>query len=256
MNENNNLGVSTTYVGGMAIARQSRREAAEMFAAIVAGDIELARSPAYITSANGQVLSQYAADPAMRPLFDAADLIHADGQPMVAVSRLLSSAPLPERCATTDLYHDVSATLPAGSRYFLLGASEEEILRAVERTRQLYPHIHICGWSHGYLDERDEEATVKRINALAPDVLWIGLGSPREQAFVMRHRGQLANLKIIKTSGGLFNFLSGTRSRAPAWMQGAGLEWLYRLALEPRRLMHRYLTTNARSLALLFTRTK
>ena len=81
------------------------------------------------------------------------------------------------------------------------------------------------------------------------------MGVPRELDFALRNRDRLNGVKVIKTSGGLFNFLSGTRSRAPRWMQAAGLEWFYRLMLEPRRLLVRYLTTNVHSLFLLLTRT-
>ena len=79
---------------------------------------------------------------------------------------------------------------------------------------------------------------------------------PREQEFVRAHRARLPNVKIIKTSGGLFDFVAGARSRAPLWMQKCGLEWAYRLALEPRRLLVRYLTTNPIALMLLLTQTR
>ena len=252
-----NLGhVPTTLVGGLRIACQTRHETAELFADIVADRAGPLSLPVYMTSANGQVLSGCATSLAQRRLFAAADHISADGQPMVVASRWLSRAPLPERCATTDLFHDVSRAVPPGTRYYLFGAAPAEIERAVERTREMHPHVDVCGASHGYLDASGEEAVLAEIDRLAPDILWIGLGVPREQDFAVRHRARLSRVRIIKTSGGLFNFLSGSRSRAPRWMQRSGLEWLYRLALEPRRLFLRYLTTNAHSLALLLLRTR
>jgi N-acetylglucosaminyldiphosphoundecaprenol N-acetyl-beta-D-mannosaminyltransferase len=79
------------------------------------------------------------------------------------------------------------------------------------------------------------------------------MGSPLELAFSMRNRHRLTNVGLIKTSGGLFDFLSGRFRRAPLWMQAAGLEWLHRLALDPRRLLLRYLTTNPHALYVLLT---
>ena len=82
------------------------------------------------------------------------------------------------------------------------------------------------------------------------------LGIPYEQAFVKQFTPRLSNVGVIKTSGGLFNFLSGSRARAPRWMQKIGLEWTWRVWLEPRRLFWRYLTTNPRALYLLFNRSR
>ena len=84
----------------------------------------------------------------------------------------------------------------------------------------------------------------REIDGLAPDILWLAMGVPAEQRFVAAHAHEMPHVGMIKTSGGLFNFLSGKNSRAPAWMQDAGLEWLYRMALEPRRLFWRYFVTN------------
>ena len=81
----------------------------------------------------------------------------------------------------------------------------------------------------------------------------MALGVPYEQAFVEEYTSRLSNVGIIKTSGGLFNFLSGSRARAPKWMQAIGLEWAWRIWLEPRRLFWRYFTTNPRALYLLFS---
>jgi exopolysaccharide biosynthesis WecB/TagA/CpsF family protein len=82
------------------------------------------------------------------------------------------------------------------------------------------------------------------------------MGIPAEQAFSLRHRDALTGVGLIKTSGGLFDFLSGKNTRAPGWMQATGLEWLYRMMLEPRRLLGRYLRTNPHAIYLLLTQTE
>jgi exopolysaccharide biosynthesis WecB/TagA/CpsF family protein len=138
----------------------------------------------------------------------------------------------------------------------MLGADDAENAAAVACVRQQYPDLKIVGRCHGYLRGEALRAKVAEINALAPDYLWVALGVPYEQAFVDEFAPALANVGVIKTSGGLFNFLSGSRTRAPRWMQQAGLEWAWRIWLEPRRLFWRYLTTNPRALYLLLNRSR
>jgi len=173
------------------------------------------------------------------------------------VSRLLQKMPLPERVATTDLFHDVAEVAQRrGARVFLLGAANAVVQDAVRRVRALYPDLAIVGHGSGYLRRQgDEERIIETINSARPDILWLGLGAPTEQSFAVRHRDRLHGVGLIKTSGGLFDFLSGKNARAPRWMQGAGLEWAYRIYLEPRRLAGRYLMTNPHALFLLLTRT-
>lgn len=216
-----------------------------------------AQRPIYLTSANGEVLARCSAEPMTDRLFRSADLINADGQPLVAVSRLRSKRPLPERVATTDLFHVVARKAQAaGLTFYMFGADEAENAVAVANVRKLYPRLRIVGHHHGYLRGEALRAKVDEINALAPDYLWVALGVPYEQAFVEEYTARLGNVGIIKTSGGLFNFLSGRRTRAPKWMQDAGLEWAWRTWLEPRRLFWRYLTTNPRALYLLFHKSR
>jgi exopolysaccharide biosynthesis WecB/TagA/CpsF family protein len=211
--------------------------------------------PFYLTSANGEVIARCADDATIRRFFQSADLINADGQPMVIASRLRRMASLPERVATTDLFHSVSKkAVEAGQTFFMFGATEDENARAVSRVKMLYPSLKIVGRSHGYLNEKELDALVQEINLAAPDYLWVALGVPQEQAFVEKYLYQLSCVGVIKTSGGLFNFLSGTRERAPRWMQKVGLEWAWRIYQEPRRLLWRYLMTNPRALHLLLTK--
>jgi exopolysaccharide biosynthesis WecB/TagA/CpsF family protein len=211
-------------------------------------------APPLITSANGQVLSMCARDPYVRDLFDAADLIHADGTPLVLASRLRADVPLPERVATTDLFHDVAQRAEAReASFYLLGATAEVVARAVAQVRLKYPRLTIAGHRSGYFSADEEREVVAEIDAARPDILWVGMGAPAEQRFCLRHRARLSNVGLIKTSGGLFDFVSGKNSRAPGWMQAIGLEWAYRMALEPRRLAYRYLTTNPHAAYLLLT---
>jgi N-acetylglucosaminyldiphosphoundecaprenol N-acetyl-beta-D-mannosaminyltransferase len=238
-------------LGGLRIAVLDLEQTAEFMIDVVFPR-RLVTRPVYLTSANGEVLARCSTEPMTDQLFRTADLINADGQPLVAVSRLRSPLGLPERVATTDLFHVVARKAEeADLTFYMFGADEAENAAAVANVRRMYPKLRIVGHSHGYLRGDALRAKVDEINELAPDYLWVALGVPYEQAFVAEFTPRLDKVGVIKTSGGLFNFLSGSRARAPRWMQDAGLEWAWRIWLEPRRLFWRYLTTNPRALYLL-----
>ena len=239
-------------LGGLRLAVLDIEQTADFMIDMVFPERQVAR-PLYLTSANGEVLARCSAEPMTERLFRAADLINADGQPLVTVSRLKSKTPLPERVATTDLFDVLARKAEAAQlTYYMFGADETENAAAVANVQKMYPRLRIVGRSHGYLRGDALRDKVDEINALAPDYLWLALGVPYEQAFVEEFTPRLGNVGVIKTSGGLFNYLSGSRARAPLWMQAIGLEWAWRLWLEPRRLFWRYLTTNPRALFLLF----
>jgi exopolysaccharide biosynthesis WecB/TagA/CpsF family protein len=244
------LDVPRTWLGGLPITRLSRQETADLMVEAVQSRSSRQR-PLILTSANGEVISRCQRDPALAAMFAVADLISADGQPLVLASKLIGDAPLPERVATTDLFHDVARRAQRhGISFYLFGSTEAENANACSRILASYPNLKIAGRSHGYLTGDALVERVAEINALAPDIVWVGLGVPREQAFCLSFAKSLSNVGILKTSGGLFNFLSGTRARAPAWMQGIGLEWAFRAATEPR-LIWRYAVTNPHALYLL-----
>jgi exopolysaccharide biosynthesis WecB/TagA/CpsF family protein len=243
-------------VGGLRLAVLDLEQTANFMIGLVFPHRRAGR-PLYLTSANGEVLARCSIDPPVDRLFRAADLINADGQPLVTVSRLKLATPLPERVATTDLFDIVARKAEAaGLTFYFFGADEAENAAAVANVRKRYPGLEIVGHSHGYLRGEALCAKVEEINAQAPDYLWLALGVPAEQAFAEEFMTRLSNVGVIKTSGGLFNFLSGSRPRAPKWMRNIGLEWAWRLWLEPRRLFWRYLTTNPRALYLLFKKTQ
>ena len=249
-------GVPRITLGGLRLAVLDLEQTANFMIDMVFPQRQISR-PLYLTSANGEVLARCSTEPMTDRLFRSADLINADGQPLVTVSRFRAPMPLPERVATTDLFHVVARKAQAAAlTFYLFGADEAENAAAVANVRKLYPDLKIVGSSHGYLRGDALRAKVDEINALAPDYLWVALGIPYEQAFVAEFTPRLSNVGVIKTSGGLFNFLSGKRPRAPQWMQAIGLEWAWRIWLEPRRLFWRYLTTNPRALYLLVNKSR
>lgn len=213
------------------------------------------RQPKLVFATNGHAIALAAQDEAFRFTFEQADIIHADGQACVFASRLLTATPIPERSATTDFIHDAAKTgAQHGLRFFLLGATEEANAQAAEKLRTLYPGLKIVGRHHGYFSEMDEEELCDEINLTQPDVIWVGLSVPREYEFAVRNKTRLRAGWLV-TCGGCFNFVTGAYQRAPQWMQALGLEWLFRLAKEPRRLFWRYAVTNPIAIYLLLTRT-
>ncbi|HEY8137866.1 MAG TPA: WecB/TagA/CpsF family glycosyltransferase [Methylocystis sp.] len=248
--------IERTMVGGARVARLDLEQTADLIVNLARG-ADSRRRPYYLTSVNGEVLARRRLDAAFARLIDDADLISADGEPLIVASRILAQNGLPERVATTDLYPVVAAVAEnAGLSFYLLGATEEVNAAAYGATRRMFPRLNIRGRSHGFLKGDALDAKLAEINALAPDILWLALGVPLEQEFVARYSARLPNVKVIKTSGGLFDFIAGAKSRAPRWLQKAGFEWAFRLFLEPRRLAIRYLTTNPIAFMMLLTQTR
>lgn len=213
--------------------------------------------PKIAFSSNGQGIAYYNTEPDFSALMDQADYIHADGMPVVLASRLFSGPPLPERISTTDFFYPAArAAEDNGLKFFFFGGTEDENRQAVERARQLYPRLLISGRRNGYFSPAEETQIVRTIVESGTDVLWIALGKPRQEEFSCRNRIALTGVTWIKTCGGLYKFLAGIDKRAPQWMQKAGLEWLFRLIQEPRRLFWRYFVTNFQALWFLLTRTE
>lgn len=209
-----------------------------------------------VFDSNGQALSLYARNDAYRAAIDGADIVHADGAFIVMASSLMTRAPIPQRSATTDFIHDVAERCAKETlSFYLLGATEEVNRLCAEELRRLYPGLQIAGRHNGYFSEDEEGSILADIERARPDVLWIGLGKPREQIFANRHRRRLSAVWVV-TAGGCFNFITGHYKRAPLWMQNIGLEWLHRMITGPAGLFRRYVTTIPHALWLTATRTR
>ena len=244
----------TVTIGGLPIEVINRDQAARVMLEW-SRKHERGHRPLYFTSANGEVIARANRDEKIAGLFRAADQIVADGQPMVFASRWLCKTALPERVATTDLFHDVARRAEkTGHSFYMLGASPEQNLKAVQNVQKAYPKLNIVGHHHGFLRGQALDDKLAEINRLQPDILWLAMGVPAEQVFIREHGHQLSQVGLIKTSGGLFDFLSGKNPRAPGWMQDAGLEWAFRMFNEPRRLMWRYLSTNPKAMYFMVTK--
>lgn len=170
----------------------------------------------------------------------------------MSVSKLRGGKPIAERSATTDLLHDFASRAEAQNlTFYLLGATEAVNKTCVEKLEAIYPKLRIVGRRDGYFSEAEEDGVIAAINAVKPDVLWVGLGKPKEQFFSVRNAHRL-QVGWLVTCGGCFNYVTGDYKRAPDWMQRSNLEWLHRMATNPQQLFWRYLVTTPHALWLAF----
>lgn len=173
----------------------------------------------------------------------AGDLIVADGMPLVWVSRLVRRR-LPQRVAGIDLMFELFKLADRRQlRIFLLGAEDEVLQRVAEIARRDYPNMILAGMQHGYFRPHDEPAVAQKIAQSRADILFVAMTSPRKEHF-MKKFSELMNVAVCHGVGGSFDVMAGKTRRAPRWMQRTGLEWLYRVLQEPRRMWKRYLVTN------------
>jgi N-acetylglucosaminyldiphosphoundecaprenol N-acetyl-beta-D-mannosaminyltransferase len=136
-----------------------------------------------------------------------------------------------------------------GYGVFLLGGRAEVLDRAVENLRGSHPHLRIAGSHHGYFSDDESAAICEAINEAQAAILFVAMTSPRKEYWVHAHRDALS-VPLIMGVGGAIDIIAGITTRAPQWMQRAGLEWAYRFLQEPRRLGRRYLVTNVRFIAM------
>ena len=189
-------------------------------------------------------------DEMLRDALWGCDLVTADGQGVVWAARLLGMD-VPGRVAGIDLMEALLARAEQrGHRVYLLGARPAVLEDAVTEIRRRYPAISIAGRHHGYFSRADEARVVADVATSQPDLLFVALETPAKELFLARHRNVL-RVPFAMGVGGAFDVLAGRRRRAPGWAQRMGLEWLFRLAQEPRRLARRYIVGNVRFLALL-----
>lgn len=172
------------------------------------------------------------------------DMISIDGMGVVWAARLLGHA-VPERVAGVDLFDKLLVEaarleLPV----YLLGATDEVVARVATICTSRYPGLRVAGYHHGYFGN-DHEPVVEGIRESGARLLFVAITSPTKENFINRWKASLG-VDFVMGVGGTFDVVAGKVSRAPRWMQSAGLEWLFRVLQEPRRMWRRYLVTNSR----------
>jgi N-acetylglucosaminyldiphosphoundecaprenol N-acetyl-beta-D-mannosaminyltransferase len=208
------------------------------------------RTPHYIAVVNAAKIVKMRSDRELDQSVRSADLIGADGVPVVWASRLLGN-PLPGRVNGTDLmYALLERSNEESYRIFFFGASQEVLQKVLERVSREYPGVKIAGSRNGYFNQAEEEEIVSQIRAARADILFIAFGTPKKELWVKRYLHAM-NVPVVHGVGGSFDVFAGIIPRAPVWMQRNGLEWLFRLLQEPSRMWRRFLFTNTLFIALL-----
>jgi N-acetylglucosaminyldiphosphoundecaprenol N-acetyl-beta-D-mannosaminyltransferase len=177
------------------------------------------------------------------------DIINADGQAVVWAAKILKQ-PLPERVAGIDLM-ELLVKLSAKKNYkiYFLGAQEEVVKKVVDKYSLEFGEQIIAGYRNGYFSKEEEIDIAKEIAISQPDILFVAISSPKKEIFLNKHK-DLIRAPFVMGVGGSFDVVSGLVKRAPRWMQQSGLEWLYRVYQEPRRMWKRYLITNSKFIGL------
>jgi N-acetylglucosaminyldiphosphoundecaprenol N-acetyl-beta-D-mannosaminyltransferase len=205
----------------------------------------------HIVTPNVDILRQAARDPALRAELAGADLLVADGMPLVWAARI-AGTPLPERVAGSSLIWSLSAGLARDGRsVYLLGGGPEPDAgssRAAAALAAACPGLRIAGHTsppYGFdADPAALAAVCADVIEAKPDLVYVGLGFPRQERLIARLRPDLPGAWFLGC-GAAIDFVAGDRPRAPLWMQRNGLEWAHRLGCEPRRLARRYLRHDA-----------
>ncbi|HEY7725524.1 MAG TPA: WecB/TagA/CpsF family glycosyltransferase [Anaeromyxobacteraceae bacterium] len=197
-----------------------------------------------VITANSSHLCMMRRDPELWRSCHAGDMVVADGMSVVWALRA-AGARVPERVAGVDL---MAQLLTAGARHglrvYFLGARRPVVSHLAERCARDLPGLEVVGWRDGYFSPGEHAAIVEEIRERAPHLLFVGMPSPFKETWCERHRGRL-DVPVIMGVGGSFDVLAGAIRRAPRWMQSMGLEWSWRLMMEPRKLWKRYLTANS-----------
>ncbi|MEI6521719.1 MAG: WecB/TagA/CpsF family glycosyltransferase [bacterium] len=191
--------------------------------------------PHHVFTADASGLIRAAEDSEFAELVRDADMVTADGAgAMLAVE--MRGGKLPGRVSGCDLVDKLSELAAVkGYRVYLFGAAEGVAMAAAEKLQTKYPALNIVGVRNGYYKPDEEEDIVQQIIAANPQILYVGLGIPKQEQFIRKYFTTL-NIPVMIGIGGSFDVISGTLKRAPQWMQKVGLEWLYRLIQEPQRL--------------------
>jgi N-acetylglucosaminyldiphosphoundecaprenol N-acetyl-beta-D-mannosaminyltransferase len=189
-----------------------------------------------------------------RNIVNNAGMVTPDGMPVVWLGRLSGNKTV-QRTYGPDLMAAVCERSQAtGYRHFFYGGTQKTNEQLVEVLRRRFPQLIIAGTyvpPFRAVGEREDEAVLAQINKAQSDIVWIGLGSPKQDYWMALHR-PLLNAPVLVGVGAAFDFLAGTKKQAPRWMRRSGLEWVFRLCSEPHRLWRRYLIGNSQFIWYLF----
>jgi len=189
-------------------------------------------------------------DSAFRHVTESVDHFVPDSMPLTwCVNLAAGEKVMPDRVYGPEFMRRCLQASPSNVRHYFLGASEECLRDLITAAKQNNPDLNICGSHHGYFTQQDWPGIAENIQSTCPHVVWVGLGTPKQQEFTAWAKNKLSQVWLLNV-GFAFDVNAGHKTDAPKWMQSMGLTWLFRLASEPGRLAPRYAKYN--SLFLLY----
>lgn len=189
----------------------------------------------HVMTPNSEMLVAAFSDDHFRSVINASDLNLPDSQGIVWMARLTGQR-IPERVAGVDAVIALCSDLSSDHSVFLLGAGEGVAAKAAQALKEKNPHLNIAGTFSGSPKKEDSAAIIKRINDAKPHLLLVAYGAPAQDMWIAEHLSQMPSVRVAMGVGGTFDFIAGTAKRAPKIMQSLGLEWAWRLLLQPSRL--------------------
>lgn len=217
------------------------------------GNLESLRGK-YICVSNVHTTVMSYEDEAYRNIQNSAAMVLPDGKPLSVISRMRGFKEA-QKVSGPDLMPEMfRLSEEKGYSHYFYGSTEENLDKLKDALLVRYPRLKIVGmYSPPFrpLTEEEDENIIRQINSVSPDFIWIGLGAPKQEQWMHDHRDKLCGIMLGVGAG--FDFHAGTVKRAPVWMQKSGLEWLYRLTQDPKRLFKRYTVTNTKFLWYLLT---
>lgn len=207
----------------------------------------------YVVTPNVDHIVRLEKNKEFREIYRNADLVLTDGKPLIWISKLYKT-PIKEKISGSDLFPKLCERA-ADKKFsmFLLGAAEGVAVKAAERLISKYNNLKIVGTYSPPLgfenSQKEIEKIITTIRNLKPDILVVGLGTPKQEKFIYKYRNEL-NVPVSLGLGASIDFEAGNIKRAPKWMSRCGLEWFYRLCKEPKRLFRRYLINDMQILKL------
>jgi len=204
------------------------------------------RDHQYVSVCTVHTVMECQRDPALRGIVNAARMVTPDGMPLVWLSRLAGHRYVSRVYGPDLMLAELAASVAAGHRHFFFGGRDGVADRLARMMREKFPGVPIVGTltpAVGSAEELCTPETAALINQTRPDIVWVGVSSPKQEFWMSCMRSMLEAPVLIGV-GAAFDFHSGGVRQAPRWMQRAGLEWLFRLVQEPRRLWRRYLVDN------------
>lgn len=203
----------------------------------------LAKTPLHLMGVNADKINEMCRNGRLRQIVNSCGIINADGASIVMAGKILGR-PLPERVAGIDLMiRLVALSEERNYSVYLLGARQEIVGKTAEVLKEKYPGLKLAGFHNGYFKEEDWPEISRELKEKEPDIVFVGITSPIKE-YLIEYLQDDGNRSVYMGVGGSFDVISGKIPRAPLWMQKAGLEWLFRMMQEPKRLFKRYFIGN------------